>query len=251
MTTIGSETVLYTFLLFCRIGGCLMFMPGFSSARMPMQARLFLSMAATLALAPLLLPAIKAAMPAFDPVAGLDLLLSETTKGVLIGIMARYFFLALDFSATLAASASGLAGVPGVPIEGSEALPAFGGLLSTAAIALFFITDMHWEVLRAIADSYRALPVSGSVPVQFAMANVAEALSKSFVLALQICGPFVIYSIAINVLFGIANKLTPQVPVYFVSLPFVILGGLIVLYFVVADFLRIFIQAFENWLVTG
>ena len=33
MSAIGPETVLLVFLLFCRIGGCLMLMPGFSSAR--------------------------------------------------------------------------------------------------------------------------------------------------------------------------------------------------------------------------
>ncbi len=251
MTNIGSEVVVHTFLLFARIGGCLMFMPGFSSARVPMQIRLFLSVAVTLALAPLLLPTIKSAMAEFTPITGLHLLLSETAKGVLIGIMARYFFLALEFSATLAASASGITGMPGVPVEGAEALPSFGSLVTVTATALFFITDLHWEVLRAIVESYRVLPVGDGLTSGFAMRNVGDALSKSFLLALQVCGPFVIYSISINVLFGIANKLTPQVPVYFVSLPFVILGGLVVLYFVVPDFLRIFIQGFGNWLVTG
>ena len=38
------------FLAFCRIGGCLMLMPGFSSARIPMRVRLFVAMAASAAL---------------------------------------------------------------------------------------------------------------------------------------------------------------------------------------------------------
>src|SRR5690606_31883263 len=51
-----SDAVLSTFLLFCRIGGCLMLMPGFASPRVPAQIRLFIAIAVTLALAPLLLP---------------------------------------------------------------------------------------------------------------------------------------------------------------------------------------------------
>lgn len=251
MTNIGSEVVLHTFLLFGRIGGCLMLMPGISSARVPMQVRLFLSTTATLALAPLLLPSIHTAMSEFAPAAGLYILISEVTKGALIGIMARYFLLALEFAATLAASASGINGMPGVPVEGAEAIPSFGSLVTVTATTLFFIMDLHWEVLRTIVESYRVLPVGSALPPDFTMQSVAGALSKSFLLALQVCGPFIIYTISVNVLFGIANKLTPQVPVYFVSLPFVILGGLVVLYFIVADFLRIFIQGFENWLVTG
>ena len=60
VTPLDGNTVMLTFLLFCRIGGCLMFMPGFSSSRVPVQARLFLAVATTLALAPLLLPAMGA-----------------------------------------------------------------------------------------------------------------------------------------------------------------------------------------------
>ena len=34
------------FLAFCRIGGCLMLMPGFSNPRIPVQVRLFMAFAA-------------------------------------------------------------------------------------------------------------------------------------------------------------------------------------------------------------
>jgi flagellar biosynthesis protein FliR len=61
VTAIGPDTVLLAFLAFCRIGGCLMLMPGFSSSRVPVHVRLFIAVALTLALAPLLLPVLRAA----------------------------------------------------------------------------------------------------------------------------------------------------------------------------------------------
>ncbi|MEQ9248547.1 MAG: flagellar biosynthetic protein FliR, partial [Nitratireductor sp.] len=42
--------LLAAFLAFCRIGGCFLFMPGLSSVRVPMQVRLFVAVAATLAM---------------------------------------------------------------------------------------------------------------------------------------------------------------------------------------------------------
>ena len=69
MTPSAPETVLLVFLVFCRIGGCLMLMPGFSSPRVPVQVRLFIAIAVTLALTPLLLPTLqarRAAGPAAD-----------------------------------------------------------------------------------------------------------------------------------------------------------------------------------------
>ena len=59
MTTIGPLSVLATFVLFCRIGTCLMLMPGFSSARVAGRIRLFLAIAITLVLAPLLLAGVR------------------------------------------------------------------------------------------------------------------------------------------------------------------------------------------------
>ena len=115
MTAIGPDTVLLAFLAFCRIGGCLMLMPGFSSSRVPVHVRLFIAVAVTLALAPLLLPVLRAALPKIPPDAMIALLVSETVIGILIGVMGRLFFLALQFMATAAAMYIGLGTMPGCP----------------------------------------------------------------------------------------------------------------------------------------
>ncbi|WP_425530453.1 flagellar biosynthetic protein FliR [Stenotrophomonas maltophilia] len=43
---------------------------------------------------------------------------------------------------------------------------------------------------------------------------------------------------------GFVNKLTPQIPIYFISLPFVIAGGLILFYFAVPTLLSLFGDGF-------
>lgn len=251
MINFGSEVVLHTFLLFCRIGGCLMLMPGFSSPRVPVQARIFIAVSVTLALAPLLLPGIKTAITPFTPLAGLQLLVSETLRGALIGFLGRIFFLALEFAATLAATAMGFASLPGIPIEESQPMSPLAAIITMSATMLFFVTDQHWEVMRALIASYQTMPVTADLSSQFNLVQIGDTLAKAFMLALQISSPFIVYSLSINVLFGIANKLIPQIGIYFISLPFVVVGGLIVLYFVAGEFLKIFIQAFANWLTTG
>jgi flagellar biosynthetic protein FliR len=50
---------------------------------------------------------------------------------------------------------------------------------------------------------------------------------------------------------GIANKLVPQIPVFFISMPFVLAGGLLLLYFTIGEALRLFMAAFVAWLTTG
>jgi flagellar biosynthetic protein FliR len=45
--------------------------------------------------------------------------------------------------------------------------------------------------------------------------------------------------------------LTPQIPVYFISMPFVVAGGLLLLYFVSKQFFELFITGFAAWLTRG
>jgi len=249
--SIGSEMVLIAFLLFCRIGGCLMLMPGFSSSRIPMQVRLFVAIAATLALAPLLAPTFQAAVPGLTSAKVVSLIVSETLIGTLIGIMGRVFFMALQFMATGAAMFIGFGNMPGAPIEDAEPVPAFATAVTLTAVVLFFIADQHWEVLRALLASYSVLPVTEPFALQFSVTRMADAFSDAFLLALQISSPFIVYALIVNLMVGIANKLTPQIPIYFISLPFVLAGGLFLLYFTIGEALQLFIAGFTGWLARG
>lgn len=251
MTAIGSDTVLLVFLAFCRIGCCLMLMPGFSSSRVPVHVRLFIAMAVTLALAPLLVPLLRAALPQVPADTMLVLLISESITGILIGIMGRMFFLALQFMATAAAMYIGLGNMPGTPVEDVEPVPAFATLITLTATLLFFLTDQHWEVVRALVASYAALPVTETFAVDFSLAKLTDATTRAFLLALQISGPFIVYALVINFMVGIANKLTPQIPVYFISVPIVLAGGLFLLYLTIGESLRVFMMGFIGWLARG
>jgi flagellar biosynthesis protein FliR len=251
VTPFDNDTVLLTFVLFCRIGACLMLMPGLSSSRIPVQPRLFIAVATTLALSPMLLPQLQQDIAAFDALTGFTLIISETIIGALIGLISRMFFLALDFMGTAVATFAGFSNIPGVPLEVAQPNPTVAALIALTATTLFFITDLHWEVLRGLVASYRVLPVTGGYTAQFGLVQLADALRDAFSLALQLSAPFLIFSISINILFGIMNKLTPQIAVYFVSLPFVIMGGLLILYLIIGEIVTVFITIFAKRLVTG
>jgi flagellar biosynthetic protein FliR len=251
VTPIASDTILYTFILFCRIGSCLMLMPGFSSPRIPPQIRLFIAVSATLAMVPVLLPTLQAAVQDLSLARMGGLILSETAVGALIGLMGRMFFLALQFMATAIAQFIGFAAMPGTPIEDTEPLPSVASAITITATVLLFLTDQHWEVFRALLASYSVLPVSTGFSIETGMAQLSLALGDAFVLALQISSPFVIYGLIINLLFGLANKLIPQIPVYFISMPFVVAGGFLLLYFTIAEYLTLFTAGFIAWLARG
>lgn len=247
----ASGALLMTAVLFCRIGGCLMLMPGFSSPRIPPQVRLFVALAVTLVLAPVLVPKFQAAAPDLSANGVVRLLIVETLAGAAIGLMGRFFFLALQFLASAVATMISFTGVPAVPVEEADPVPAFATLILLSSTLLFFVSGQHWEVLQALIDSYRVLPVGAPYMAELQVSRLLDVLSRACLLALQVTGPFILFAVIVNLLFGIVNKLSPQVPVFFISIPFILSGAFFLLFFGSSEILLLFMEGFSDWLQRG
>lgn len=164
---------LSAFLVFCRVGSCLMLIPAIGSARVPVQVRLMLCFGASVA--------VSAALGEFEglrgsapPLATLATLVAvEMGKGLFIGIMARFFFASLQFLAEAASNAIGLSQME-ASAEDGETLPALASLVTLAASALFVITDQHLEVLRALVQSYDVLTFGANLNQRAEMINVVD-----------------------------------------------------------------------------
>ena len=110
-----TSRLLAVFLLFCRIGACLMVIPGFVSNRVPVHVRLFIGLSVALALSPLLAPGVQASLPdeQLGTVAGF--IGAELLTGAFIGFLGRIFLAALETLTTLVSMAIGLSNMPGMP----------------------------------------------------------------------------------------------------------------------------------------
>jgi flagellar biosynthetic protein FliR len=118
------ETILAVFAIFCRVGACLMIAPGFSSVQIPARVRLYVALASSLALAPMLIDTIKPKIGDGSAVTLFTLFFVESAAGFLIGFIARVFFMALQFITVAMTSAIGLSAMPGTVMEDEEQSPA-------------------------------------------------------------------------------------------------------------------------------
>ena len=246
-----SASVLAAFVVFSRVGACLLLMPGFSSPRIPVQVRLFIALAASLALTPLELDAVRPLVDGGEPVRLLRVVASELFVGAAIGLFGRLFFAALEFIGVTVAMAVGLSANLGVPLEDDESLPALTTLLTLAAAALMFLTDLHLEVFRALQASYGSLPVAGGFSPRFALDQLVAKAGSAFLLAVRVGSPFLIFSLCVNVALGLVGRLVPGIQSFFLSTPFLLLGGLLLLSLVIRPMLLLFIEVFGRFLVTG
>lgn len=239
------------FLVFCRVGGCVMFAPGLSSARIPMRIRLLVAIAVSLALAPLLFDAVQRSLATIAPPLHLLLVGRELLAGLAIGLTGRFFLLALQFAATLIANVIGLAGIPGVPMEETESGSPLATFASTAAVMVMLGLNLHIEMVGAIVESYGVMPLELALRPEWLMRNSVEALSQTSMLALRLSAPFVAYGIVVNVAIGLANRFAPHVSVYHAATGAVMLGGFLLLYVLAGDWLSAFVLDYQNWLMRG
>lgn len=251
MTEPLEVQVLALFLLFCRLAGCLLFAPGLSSPRVAIHVRLFAALAITASLSPLLISDLANSVASVPDQQRVLLIARETMTGVLIGLMARCFFLALQFSATAISNFIGLSGIPGIPLEESDTGSPLATLVSSAAVTMIFVLGLHIELLRAVMDSYSVIPVGRGASFDVMASSLLHTLGETWLLALRLSGPFLVYGVIVNFALGIGNRFAQQVSIYHATTGAVMLGGFLLFYMIWIDWVMVFTEGYRAWLVEG
>jgi flagellar biosynthetic protein FliR len=248
---LNANALLGTFILFCRIGACLMLAPGVSSSQIPMQIRLFVAVSITLSLAPLLLGRAQLQSLGDDPIAMLRMIVTEGLIGAMIGALGRLFFSALESMAVAAANLLGLTNPFGVEVDPNQMLPPLATAISMAATALIFVADFHWEIIKGLVASYDAIPLLSDFDAPYSLRHIGMVLGQSFGIAIRVTSPFFLYAVIANFSLTLINRVTPSIAIFYVAPPFIACGGLLLLYFVVKPQIGEFMAGFAAWLTWG
>jgi flagellar biosynthesis protein FliR len=235
-------------LLLCRIGCCLMLLPGFGSARIPMRIRLLIAVAVTLTLAFFMFDEARAVIRGANDSRKISLLIGEVANGATLGLLARLYLLALQFAATLATNMIGLAATPGAPIDDLEPSPPLVTLISMGATMLVFAASLEYRLLGALVQSYALVKIGAPLDPGWYVNQLLQKLDITWSLGLRLAAPFVVYSVIVNLAIGFANKFTPQISVYFMATGLVAAGGLMLLWFIADDLYGVFLQDFIGFI---
>lgn len=238
-------TVLALFAVFCRIGGCMMVLPGFATARIPAQLRLFIAVAVSMALTPVLWDIVYPRMSGTRE-AYIMLIVSETLIGTMYGLIARFYVVGLQFAGSVLTMAVGF-NAPGSP-DVLEDVPEnqLTNMISFGGMLLLFMMDFHHMVFRALVDSYTLMPLGGVPDTQKMLITLTDTLQQTFMLMLRLTSPFLIFGLMFNIAIGLINKLAPQIPIYFISTPYLLMGGLFLMYLSIAAIVRQFADNFAG-----
>jgi flagellar biosynthesis protein FliR len=243
-----AQDVFALLLIFVRIGGAFMVLPGLAEAYVAPRVRLLLALAVSVVLTGPLgpgLPALPAAPLELGRLLGGELLL-----GLFLGAIARMAFAALHVAGTTLAYQSGRAAAaifdPNEATQGT--LP--GNFLTTTALVLLFVTDSHHMLLQALAASYAGLPAGGAPPLGDMAELLARLLDQAFAVGLRIAAPLLLVSLLMSLGMGVLNRLMPTFQVFFIALPLQLLAAFATLMLSFAAGLLAFFSLFEDSLAT-
>ena len=234
------------FLVFARMGSALMFLPGFGEIQIPVRARLAFAIVLSLSILPL------APVPANLSELGGDILWIlglEVTIGLWIGLSARVLLSAMQFAGYQVGQISGLANAFGPSLGSFEGATITATFLLLGAVALIFATDTHHLILTALIESYSVFQVGQVIPEDLAE-QMIKAGAKSLYIGTSIAAPFFVVGVVLNLGMGLANRMMPQLPVFFVAGPLLIVLGFLVLYAAMPAALETFVQGLSDWLVS-
>lgn len=243
MNVPADDLVIGLFLVFTRIGTCLMLLPGFSAAQTPMRIRLFIAFAVSLAVFPSIAGNLELAGIAGDPTNLLHRIAAEMVTGAAFALPIRFFLAALSFMGETVTQMIGLNAIPGVPLEEGQAVTTLSAMFNAAAVTLFFILGLHANAILAVAGTFQVIHLGEFPDLADMVVRLRDGLSDAFFTVLRLAAPFIIFTISVNLLSGVINKLTPQIPVYFILTPFLIAGGLALLYWLGDDIVALFMTA--------
>lgn len=238
--------VFIAFAVFCRVGAFFMTAPGFSDHALSPRLKLAAAIAASMALAPAAAAHYPPLSADFAPAQMAALLFGEIVAGGFLGLFARTIMSALNVGGQIIAMQMGLslaqAFDPTQELQGAIV----GGFLAILGTTMIFATDLHHEMLHALARSYvlfepGAAPLIGDMS-QFMIATLSEA----FALGLRLAAPFVLFGLVFYIGSGVLNRLMPQAQVFFMLMPAGLLLGFMLLMLTTGLIMTTFLGAYED-----
>ncbi len=239
-----SLDVYLLILVFARLGGAIMVLPGLGEVTIPPRLRLGLALTLSVIMLPLVGDVLP---PPPSHLAGLAMvLLQELLVGIAIGAFGRLLITGLQVGGTFIAYNTGLGSAQLFDPNAQQQGAITGAFMTTVGVTLLFTSNMHHLMLSALADSYVVFEPGNPFPAGDFALVAARLVSDSFQLGLRIALPVVIVSILIYLSMGLMARLMPQVQVFFIALPVQMLVGFLVLSATIMAGLALFLENFAD-----
>jgi len=231
-------------LVFARMGGAIMLLPGFGEVFVPRRVRLMIALAVTLVVAPLVTQSLPPT-PA-GPFGMIGQIGSELIIGIFLGSLARMMVAALHTAGVIAGFQTSLSNAQLFDPMTSDQGSLLGSLLHVFGVFVIFAADLHHLMIGALVQSYHLFVPGAALPIGDLSAAAVRVLGESFMLGMQIAAPFIVSGMLFYLGLGLLSRLMPQVQVFFIVVPIQLALGFLVLALTLSAGLMWFLGAFQT-----
>ena len=231
MWAFTQARVLVFMLTLVRLTGLLATMPGFGQARVPLPARVALVLVLSMVIAPV------AGTPSVPVESMWDLLCvtaTELAAGALMGLSVAWIVDMVTFGGQLMDTQMGFSFVQFLDPVSAHPVAVSGSLLSQVTMVFILVSGLHHQMIRALVESYRILPMGRAVVLnpQLVVVQMGQILVRGF----QLAFPILMVLFLVDFIAGIAGKFMPQLHLITLTFPLKIAIGLTLLGIVLREF---------------
>ena len=238
-----ASQLLAFILVLVRVSGIISTAPVFGSSNITPQIKVVQSLMLALILYPFI-PLITVYPDRPDHY--IMLIASELLIGLVLGIIARFLFGAVEFAGTVIGFQMGLGMAMVFDPQSQEQISLVGRFENATATLIFLAMDGHLIVLQALVRSYSVLPLGGASISRPLVENLTELSASVFVIGLQIGAPLIVALFLANAVVGLLARSVPQIQVFVVGFPLTLMLGFLFLFFGMPFFAQAVHQMFEK-----
>jgi flagellar biosynthetic protein FliR len=210
-------------LVAARVMGLMLIAPSLSATIVPRLVKIGMILLFTVLLQPAVLPFVDNPQLTPATIAG------EVLVGLAMGLGAALIVGAAETAGDLMAVQIGLSGTAILdPMDNSQ-LPSLGVFTRLFAVTMLLTLGLHETMLRAMAESFVAMPPGASRDLMGGLQQLVSSGSTLFILGLRFAAPVIAVVLLTNVALAILSRAAPQFNLLSVSFPVQISLGLFAL----------------------
>lgn len=236
-----------SFLLpFFRIGAFLMALPLFGSQLVSVRVRLMFAFVISIIVTPVI------TIPTYDPISPAFILLiaEQLIVGIVLGFVVTVLFQVFALAGQLAAMKAGLGFAMSNDPANGISVATIGQYYMTMAGLAFLGTNGHLVMIEYLVESFEYWPVGNGFDSQRYW-DIVMLGGWLFEKALLVVLPLAVATLIMNISFGIVAKASPQLNIFAMGFPVIMLFSLLFIWIMLQDFLdiyRLFFQEMMTWL---
>lgn len=233
-------------LIFIRLASIIMLIPGLGDPAVPPRLRLCFALLLAMMITPIVGPFIPAMPPTLGALTGI--VLHETIVGLMLGSLMRVLLFTLVTTGEILSLQTTLSFAQTANPTEAQSSTSLGAFLAIFGLVMIWVTNTHHLFIRAMVDSYQIFSPAKNVMIGDAGTLMVRTLSESFVLALQLAAPVVVFALVFNIATGFIGRMMPNFPIFFAATPLSVLFGLSLMALSLGTMGMVFIDHYQQFL---